>query len=208
MWLQARADRATRPTGRLSTIDSMYIRYIQPRSKPANQDPRQWKRKVARSLFLAGLARRHYRRWPAKMQRPIQNAPVALAIVPSLLSGCALTYTHTHPFSSLVANSSRTSGRTIFEHSFRCLSLPPSWPGLAWTGKNKKETAESCAPFSPPFSSQPRVLNEHWISLGRRIENFHWDSRIRERNLIAIKSDLILYSLYLYVYICILDENY
>lgn len=126
----------------------------------------------------------------------------------SLWLRAAYTYTHTHPFSSLVANSSRTSGRTIFEHSFRCLSLPPSWPGLAWTEKNEKETAESCAPFSPPFSSQPRVLNEHWISLGRRIENFHWDSRIRERNLIAIKSDLILYSLYLYVYICILDENY
>lgn len=151
MWLQARADRATRPTGRLSTIDSMYIRYIQPRSKPANQDPRQWKRKVARSLFLAGLARRHYRRWPAKMQRPIQNAPVALAIVPSLLSGCALTYTHTHPFSSLVANSSRTSGRTIFEHSFRCLPPPPP-PGLAWPGQGKtKKKRPSRAPRSRPL---------------------------------------------------------
>lgn len=174
MWLQARADRATRPTGRLSTIDSMYIRYIQPRSKPANQDPRQWKRKVARSLFLAGLARRHYRRWPAKMQRPIQNAPVALAIVPSLLSGCALTYTHTHPFSSLVANSSRTSGRTIFEHSFRCLSPP----FLAWLGLDREKRKRNGRVVRPVlalffFSTTcvERALNKSWppnrkLSLG------------------------------------------
>lgn len=93
----------------------------------------------------------------------------------SLWLRAAYTYTHTHPFSSLVANSSRTSGRTIFEHSFRCLSLPPL---LAWLGldrEKRKRNGRVVRPVLAPFffstTCVERALNKSWppnrkLSLG------------------------------------------
>lgn len=92
----------------------------------------------------------------------------------SLWLRAAYTYTHTHPFSSLVANSSRTSGRTIFEHSFRCLSPP----FLAWLGldrEKRKRNGRVVRPVLAPFffstTCVERALNKSWppnrkLSLG------------------------------------------
>lgn len=92
----------------------------------------------------------------------------------SLWLRAAYTYTHTHPFSSLVANSSRTSGRTIFEHSFRCLSPPL----LAWLGLDREKQKRNgrvvrpvLAPFFFSTTCVERALNKSWppnrkLSLG------------------------------------------
>lgn len=173
----------------------MYIRYIaevepnQPRSKTM-------KTKGGTLLFPSGT------RAPSLSQMTCENATAdtkCAGRLLSLLSARAHTHTHTS-----VLLSSREFVSHERSHDFRALvlrCLSPSWPGL---DREKRKRNASRVPRSRPLFLLDHVCCEYWISLGGRIENFHWDSRIRERNL--IESDLILYGLdYLCIYI--LDEN-